>query len=161
MAKSTSLIAIDGELLVIHEQLAEQLDLLDLIVRWRCKPFDRLRLDAVDLGFDLRNFPQCLRREDHAALLCGERMCAHHSGHYHQHRDTTQALFRSRDDQPRGRAAEKRDELALFQLYQFHVCQLHAVACYLWPICSISNWRGSVSERSARRMVSPRHSRFF
>jgi hypothetical protein len=37
--------------------------LLDLIVRRRREPLDRLRLDAVDLGLDLRNVLKRLRRE--------------------------------------------------------------------------------------------------
>ena len=36
----------------------------------------RLRLDAVDLGLDLRNFLQRLRREYCAALLRARRICA-------------------------------------------------------------------------------------
>jgi hypothetical protein len=47
VAESTSLVAVYRELLVVQHQLAEQLDLLDLIVRRRCKPLDRLRLDAI------------------------------------------------------------------------------------------------------------------
>ena len=63
MAESTSFIAVYRELLVIQHQLAEQLDLLDLIIRRRGQPLDRLRLDAIDLGLDLRDFLQRLRRE--------------------------------------------------------------------------------------------------
>src|SRR5882757_11443136 len=51
------------QILVVQHQLTQQLDLLDLIVRRRRKPFDRLRLSAVNLGLDLRNFLQHLRRE--------------------------------------------------------------------------------------------------
>jgi hypothetical protein len=62
--------------LVVQHQLTEQLDLLDLIVRRHCKPLDRLGLNAVDLGLDLRNFLQRLRREYCAALLRARRICA-------------------------------------------------------------------------------------
>jgi hypothetical protein len=37
--------------------------LLDLIVRQRGKPFGGLRFDAVNLGLDLRNLLERLRRE--------------------------------------------------------------------------------------------------
>jgi hypothetical protein len=62
--------------------------------------------------------------------------CVHYS-HHHQHRDTTHALLRARGDPPCGRAAEKRDDLAPFQLFK-----LHSAACDLGPMCRISNWRG-------------------
>jgi hemerythrin-like domain-containing protein len=52
--------ALARELLVIHDELAEQLDLLDLIVGRRGQPLHRLSLDLVDLGLDLRDLPQCL-----------------------------------------------------------------------------------------------------
>jgi hypothetical protein len=38
--------------------------LLDLIIRRRREPLDRLRLDAIDFGLDLSNFPWCLIREE-------------------------------------------------------------------------------------------------
>jgi len=44
--------------------------LLDLIIRRRRKPLDCLRFDAVNLGLDLRNFPEHLRRELWGGLLC-------------------------------------------------------------------------------------------
>jgi hypothetical protein len=50
-------------MLVVQHQLAEQLDFLDLIVRRHCQPLDRLRLDAINLGLDLRNLLQRPRRE--------------------------------------------------------------------------------------------------
>ena len=56
VAESTGFVAVDRELLVVQHQLTEQLDLLDLIVRRGGQPLDRLRLDAVNLGLDLRNF---------------------------------------------------------------------------------------------------------
>ena len=63
VAERTSLIAVYREVLVIQHQLAEQLDLLDLVI-WRGgKPLERLCLDALDLGLNLRNFFQCLRCE--------------------------------------------------------------------------------------------------
>jgi len=40
-----------------RHQLAEQLELLDLVVRRRGQPLDRLRLDAVDFGLELSDFP--------------------------------------------------------------------------------------------------------
>jgi hypothetical protein len=56
-------------MLVVQQQLAEQLDLLDLVIRRRGEPLERLCFDAVDLGLDLRNFFQRLRRERCADLL--------------------------------------------------------------------------------------------
>jgi hypothetical protein len=50
--------------------------LLDLIVRRRGQSLDRLRLDAVNLGLDLRNFLQRLRREYCVALPRARRICA-------------------------------------------------------------------------------------
>jgi len=55
VAEGTSLVAVYRELFVVQHQLAEQLDLLNLIIRRRCKPLDGLRFNAVDLGLDLRN----------------------------------------------------------------------------------------------------------
>jgi len=66
VTESTSFIAIHRQLLVIQHQFAEQLDLLDLVVWWRSQPLERLCLDTVDLGLDLRNFRQCLGRERYA-----------------------------------------------------------------------------------------------
>ena len=63
MAEGASLVAVNRELLVVQHQLAEQLDLLNLIIRRRCKPLGSLRFNAIDLGLDLRNFLQRLRRE--------------------------------------------------------------------------------------------------
>ena len=76
MAESTRLVAVHRELLVVQHQFTEQLDLLDLIVRRHGQSRDRLRLDAVDLGLDLRNFLQRLRREYCAALLRARRISA-------------------------------------------------------------------------------------
>ena len=56
--------------------LTEQFDLLDLIVRRRRKPLDRLRFDAVNLGLDLRNFLERLRRELRTSLLRTRRIRA-------------------------------------------------------------------------------------
>ena len=56
--------------------------MLDLIVWRRGQSLDRLRLDAVDLGLDLRNFLQRLRREYFAALFRARRICAQRGGDY-------------------------------------------------------------------------------
>jgi hypothetical protein len=69
VAESASLVAVHRQLLIVKHQLAEQLDLLDLIVRRRRQALDRLRLNAIDLGLDLRNFLQCLGRKYRAAFL--------------------------------------------------------------------------------------------
>ncbi|TMJ42690.1 MAG: hypothetical protein E6G90_18780 [Alphaproteobacteria bacterium] len=53
--------------------------MLDLVVRRHGQPLDCLRLDAVNLRLDLRNFLQCLRREYGAALL---RACGRHGGNH-------------------------------------------------------------------------------
>jgi hypothetical protein len=82
MAESTRLVAVHRELLIVQHQLTEQLDLLDLIVRRRGQSLDRLRLDAVDLGLDLRNFLQRLRREHCAALVRARRVCTQRGGEY-------------------------------------------------------------------------------
>jgi len=76
--ESTSLVAVHRELLVVQHELTEQLDLLNLVVRRRGQPFDRLRLDPVNLGLDLRDFLQSLRREHCAGLLRAPRICAQH-----------------------------------------------------------------------------------
>src|SRR5258707_1915271 len=56
-------------MLVIEHQLAEQLDLLDLIIR-RCRqPLERLCLDPIDFGFHLCNFRKCRRRQRCAGFL--------------------------------------------------------------------------------------------
>ena len=49
------------ELFVVQHGFAEQFDLLDLIIRWGGEPIDRLRLDAIDLGFNLRDLFEYLR----------------------------------------------------------------------------------------------------
>src|SRR5262249_15597018 len=49
------------------------------------------------------------------------------------------ALLRPRDEWPRRRPAEQRDELAAFQLVE-----LHSVPAAK-PDCSISNWQGMVN----------------
>jgi len=63
VAKGASLVAVYRQILVIQHKLAEQFDLLDLIVWRRRKALDCLRFDAVNLGLDLRNFLQHLKRE--------------------------------------------------------------------------------------------------
>ena len=61
VAEGACFVTIHRELLVIEHRLAKQLDLLDLIV-WRSRQaFQRLRFDAIDLGFNLRDLPQCCR----------------------------------------------------------------------------------------------------
>jgi len=45
-------------MLVIQQELADELDLLDLIIRRCGQPLERLGLDAIDLGLDLCNFLQ-------------------------------------------------------------------------------------------------------
>jgi hypothetical protein len=74
------LVAVYRELLVVQHQLAEQLDLLDLIIRRLGKPLDRPRLDAVYLGLELRNLLQRRGRQRCAALRRGWRVCAHGGG---------------------------------------------------------------------------------
>jgi hypothetical protein len=56
-------------MLVIEHQLAEQLDLLDLIIRRCCQPLEGPCLDAVDLGFEPRNLRKCRRRQRCAGFL--------------------------------------------------------------------------------------------
>jgi hypothetical protein len=77
MAESTRFIAIHRELLVIQHHLAEQLDLLDLIIRRHGQPLACLSLDAVDLGLDLRDFLQHFRRQRCSGLFRSERIAAH------------------------------------------------------------------------------------
>ena len=50
--------------------------------RRHCKPLDRLGLNTVDLGLDLRNFLQRLRREHCAALLSARRIFVQRGGDY-------------------------------------------------------------------------------
>ena len=69
VTESASFVAIHRQMLVIQHQLAEQLDLLDLVIWWRSQPLERLRLDTVDRGLDLRNFRQGLGRKRCAGLL--------------------------------------------------------------------------------------------
>ena len=64
------------ENLVVQHRLAEQFDLLGLIVRRRGQPLGGLRLDAVDLGLDLRYFLLRLGREICAGLLRARRIRA-------------------------------------------------------------------------------------
>src|SRR6266478_6198674 len=80
VTERTSLVPVYRQILVIQHQLTEQLDLLDLIVRRRSKPFDRPRLDAVDVRLELRNLLQRAGRERCAALLRAPRICAHDDG---------------------------------------------------------------------------------
>src|SRR6202035_5173456 len=76
MAESTRFITIHRELLVIQHHLAEQLDLLDLIIRPHGQPLACLCLDAVDLGFDLRDFLQHFGRQRCSGLFRGKRIAA-------------------------------------------------------------------------------------
>jgi hypothetical protein len=76
MAKGTSFIAVHRELLVIKHQLSEQLDLLDLVIGWCGQPLACLPLDAVDLGLDLRDFLQHLRRQRCGRLLRSQHVAA-------------------------------------------------------------------------------------
>ncbi len=69
VAEHAGFVTVHRELFVIHDELAEQLDLLDLIVGWRGQPLHRLPLDLVDLGLEVRNLPQRLKREGCAGLL--------------------------------------------------------------------------------------------
>src|SRR5215831_8712363 len=67
MAKSTSFIAQHRELLVIQHRLTDQFDLLDLIVRRRREPLERLRFNEVDLGLytgDILRYFGSERRSD-------------------------------------------------------------------------------------------------
>jgi hypothetical protein len=63
MAEGASLVVVNRQILVIQHQLAEQLDLLDLVDRRRRKPLDCLCFDAVNLGLDLRNLLERLGRD--------------------------------------------------------------------------------------------------
>jgi hypothetical protein len=54
---------------VIQQYLAEELDLLDLITRRCGQPLERLCLDAVDLGLNLRNFLQRFRSQGSIDLV--------------------------------------------------------------------------------------------
>jgi hypothetical protein len=63
VAERASLVAVDRKLLVIQQQLADKLDLLNLIVRRRRQPLDRLRLDTVDLGLDVGDLLEDRGRE--------------------------------------------------------------------------------------------------
>src|SRR4029077_984191 len=56
-------------MLVIQKELADELDLLDLIIRRYGQPLERLGLDAIDLGLDLRNFLQRFRCEGGTDLV--------------------------------------------------------------------------------------------
>ena len=49
--------------------MREELDLLDLIVRRGGESIDRLRLDTIDLRFDLRDLFEYVRRKGHAGRL--------------------------------------------------------------------------------------------
>jgi hypothetical protein len=63
VAECAGLVPIHRELLIVEHQLADQLQLLDLIVRRRRQARQRLRLDAIDFGFDLVDLLQSRRRE--------------------------------------------------------------------------------------------------
>jgi hypothetical protein len=73
MAKSTSFIAQHRELLVIQHRLTEQFDLLDLIVRGRRVPLERLRLNEVNLGLYASDILQYFRSERRADFLSSDR----------------------------------------------------------------------------------------
>src|ERR1700682_1963403 len=77
VAERAGLVAVHRELLVVQHQLAESLDLLDLIVWGLGQTFDRARLDAVDLGLDLRDLLQHAGRERRAAVLRAGRIRDH------------------------------------------------------------------------------------
>jgi hypothetical protein len=71
VAKCAGLVAVHRELFVIQHGLAKQLDLLDL-VGWRhSQSAERLRLNAINLGFDLRDFLQYFGREQSAGRFVG------------------------------------------------------------------------------------------
>ena len=69
MAESTSLVAVHREILVVEHQLAEQLDLLNLVIRRRREPLQCLRLDTVDFGFHLSDFRESGSRQRRVALI--------------------------------------------------------------------------------------------
>src|SRR5580704_4149679 len=74
MAESARFITVHRELLVIQHYLAEQLDLLDLIIRRCGQPLACLCLDAIDLGLDLRDFLQHFRRQRCSRLFRSKRV---------------------------------------------------------------------------------------
>src|SRR5262249_8483325 len=85
-------------MLVVEHQLAEQLDLLNLI-GWRChQPLERLCLDAVDLGLDLRNFRKCCGRERCAGFLRAHHIGAErgHDGDRFEHQSNYQRVHPAR-----------------------------------------------------------------
>jgi hypothetical protein len=61
MAENAGLVSIYRKLFVVKHGFAEQLDLLNPIVRWSSKPIDSLCLDMIDLALDHRNFFENLR----------------------------------------------------------------------------------------------------
>src|SRR6516164_7607297 len=73
MAKSTSFIAQHRELLVIQHRLTEQFDLLDLIVRRRREPLERLRFNEVDFRFYTGDILQYFESERRADFLSSDR----------------------------------------------------------------------------------------
>src|SRR5580698_839298 len=63
VAEGARLVSVHGKLFVVKQQLAQQLNLLHLIVRRSRQPFQRLVLDAVDLALELFDLRLHLRRE--------------------------------------------------------------------------------------------------
>ncbi len=86
MTKGASFVAVHRELLVVHQEFAEQFGLLDLIVRRRGEPDQGLRLDTVDLGLDLGDLLQRLGRERSAVLPSARGFRAEHDGSDHDRR---------------------------------------------------------------------------
>ena len=80
VAERARLVAVHRELLVVEDQFAQQFNLLDLVVGRRRQPFERLRLDAVDLGLDLRDLLQRLGRERCTGFLRARAGCAGEGG---------------------------------------------------------------------------------
>jgi hypothetical protein len=74
MADGTRLVAIRRELLIIHQNLAEQLNLLDLIVRWGHHARQSLVLDGSYPDANLLDLTEDLRGEPRLAL--GITICA-------------------------------------------------------------------------------------
>ena len=69
MAKGAGFVAAHRKLFVVQHGFAEKLDLLELIVRRGGEPIDRLRLDPIDLGLDLRDLFKYLRCKGCAGWL--------------------------------------------------------------------------------------------
>jgi len=97
MTERARFVVIDRQMLVIKEQLAEQLDLLDLVVRWSGQSLERFTLDTVNLIFELRNLLERLRGQCRTGILCsclsntedrGERCCDRNEGVDRSHRSS-------------------------------------------------------------------------